>query len=157
MTEATLVIAEDDPILQSDFAKEMVKQLRALDTYDLQANWSDARILDPLILTKERKQEIPIVGDPNPIIISRVNAYYNALSSLIERKSGMMTVPLVQLTHEGFGKVLIIVGKLVVLDKPLRDVHRFGFKSLEKMHQEAEKIISTAVQLIDKYQEVAAL
>jgi len=155
MTE--LVIIEDDPILQSEFAKEMVKQLRALDTYDMYAEWSNARILDPLILTKERKQEIPIIGDPNPIIISRINAYYNALSSLIEKKCGVMTVPLVNLTHEGFGKVLIIVGKLVVLDKALRDVHRFGFKSLEKMHQEAEKVIDNAVQLVEKYKEVAQL
>ncbi len=155
MTE--LVIVEDDPILQSEFAKEMVKQLRALDTYDMYAEWSNARILDPLILTKERKQEIPIVGDPNPIIISRINAYYNALSSLIEKKCDVMTVPLVNLTHEGFGKVLIIVGKLVVLDKALRDVHRFGFKNLEKMHQEAEKVIDNAVQLVEKYKEVAQL
>jgi len=155
MTE--LVIIEDDPILQSEFAKEMVKQLRALDTYDMYAEWSNARILDPLILTKEHKQEIPIIGDPNPIIISRINAYYNALSSLIEKKCGVMTVPLVNLTHEGFGKVLIIVGKLVVLDKALRDVHRFGFKSLEKMHQEAEKVIDNAVQLVEKYKEVAQL
>jgi probable nitrogen fixation protein len=153
----TLVIVEDDPILQTEFAKEMVKQLRALDTYDMYANWSDARILDPLILTKERKQEIPIVGDPSPIIISRVNAYYNALSCIIEAKCSLMAIPTVNLTHEGFGKVLINIGKLVVLNKPLRDVHRFGFKSLEKMHQEAEKIINTAVQLVERYREIAEL
>ena len=68
-----------------------------------------------------------------------------------------MAVPLINLTHEGFGRALITVGRLVVVNKTLRDVHRFGFKSLEKMHEEADQLIKTAVQLIAQYPEVAKL
>jgi len=43
----------------------------------------------------------------------------------------------------------------VVLNKTLRDVHRFGFDSLEKLEEEAMKKIDEAVALIEKFPEVA--
>ena len=46
---------------------EMLKQLRAIDTYDSYEGWSEAKIIAPLVLTKERKREIPIVGDPDAL------------------------------------------------------------------------------------------
>jgi probable nitrogen fixation protein len=147
----------DDPLLQSAFAQEMVKQLRALDSYDIYAKATPADLLEPFILTKERKKEIPIIGDPDEETVARLKAYYNALCFLIEKESGIMAVPVINLTHEGFGRALITVGRLVVVNKTLRDVHRFGFKSLEKMHEEAEQLIKTAVQLIRQYPEVAKL
>jgi probable nitrogen fixation protein len=159
MTTVTenLAIDAQDPLLQSDFAKQMAKQLRALDTYDLYEKWSDAKVLDPLILTKERKAEIPIIGDPDEETIARVKAYYNALASLIEAHSGVMAVPFINLSHEGFGRALIMTGKLIVVDKTLRDVHRFGFKSLEKMCEEAMKTITKALELLEQHRDVASL
>jgi hypothetical protein len=50
----------------------MCRQLKALDTYDTYRGWSTAKVLDPLIMTKERKRGIPIVGDPDDIIMARV-------------------------------------------------------------------------------------
>jgi len=150
-----LAIDAADPLLTSEIAIEMLKQMRAVDTYGMYEQWPVERILDPLIMTKERKQEIPVIGDPDEITLARVKAYYNALASLIERRCGLMAVPMINLTHEGFGRAVITVGKLVVMDKVLRDVHRFGFKSLEKMHEEAEKLVSKGAELVGKYREVA--
>lgn len=152
-----LVISATDELVNSVFAQEMVKQLRALDAYDVYAKHSDLEVLDPLIMTKERRREIPVIGDPDEEIIARVKAYYNALSSMIEQKTNLMAVPMVNLTHEGFGRALIMVGKLVVTDKVLRDVHRFGFKSLPDLIEEADKIINKAADLVAKYREVAEL
>ena len=152
-----VLTAEDDPIFESDFIKEMVKQMRAIDAYDTYETWSDAKVIDPFIMTKERKREIPIIGDPDEIVMSRVRAYYNALSTLIEKECGKMAVPMVNLSHEGFGRAVITVGKLIVADKVLRDVHRFGFKSLSHMKDEADKILSVAMNIIGKYSEVADL
>lgn len=155
MVETAVAVAENTPILEAEFVQEMLKQLRALDTYDVYEKASPIEILSPLVLTKERKAEIPIVGDPDEETLSRVKAYYNALSFLIEKRSGLMAVPFINISHEGFGRALITVGKLVVVDKVLRDVHRFGFKSLEKMNDEAEKMVTNAVTLVEKYREVA--
>lgn len=154
MSFEEMVIAEDDPALNSAFMKEMARQMRALDTYDTYEGWSDAKVLDPFILTKERRREIPVVGDPDEIVMARVKCLYNAVSFLIEKETGKMASPVVNLTHEGFGRVLITVGKLVVLDRSLRDVHRFGFRSVEKMVEEGERLLSKAVELIEKYPEV---
>jgi probable nitrogen fixation protein len=150
-------IAADDPVLTTDFAKEMVRQMRAIDSYGTYDSWPVERILEPFVLTKEKKREIPVIGDPDEIVMARVKAFYNAIAALIEKECGLMAVPLLNLTHEGFGRALITVGKLVVMDRTLRDVHRFGFPSLSKMKDEADKILSVALNLIGDHPKVAGL
>ena len=157
MSEAQALIVEDDPVLESDFSREMVRQMRAIDTYGTYDDWPEAKILAPFILTKQMRREIPIVGDPDEITMSRVKAFYNAIAATIESRCGLMAVPMIQLSHEGFGRALITVGKLVVMDKTLRDVHRFGFPELAKMKDDAEKLVSKAIELIESHREVAKL
>jgi probable nitrogen fixation protein len=157
MNTTALNIADDDPVLGTDFAVEMVRQMRALDSYGTYDNWPPARILDPFVLTKEQKREIPVVGDPDEIVMSRVKAFYNAIAALIEKECGLMAVPAINLTHEGFGRALITVGKLVAMDKTLRDVHRFSFPTLSKMKDEADKILSVALEIVGEYPKVAGL
>lgn len=157
MTDTTIVIQEDAEILKHPFIKQIIVQLRAVDSYGTYDTWSDAKVLDPIILTKARRREIPVVGDPDETIISRVNAFYNGIAQMTEKETGIMAVPLVNLTHEGFGRVLIVAGKLVVLSKTLRDVHRFGFATPEKLISSAETLVQNAVSLIDAYREVAEL
>ena len=157
MTETTLNIAEDDPVLETDFAAEMVRQMRAVDTYGTYDDWSVAKILAPFVLTKEQKREIPVVGDPDEITMARVKAFYNAISSLIEKECGKMAVPMLNLSHEGFGRALITVGKLVVMDRTLRDIHRFSFPSASKMKDEADKLLSVALEIIGEHPKVAGM
>jgi probable nitrogen fixation protein len=150
-------IKPDDPVLETDFGIEMVRQMRATDPYGSLDNLSAAEILEPFVLTKEKKREIPIVGDPDEIVVSRIKAFYNAIAALIEKECGLMAVPLVSLSHEGFGRALITVGKLVVMDRSLRDVPRFGFESLSKFKDEADKVLSVALELIGEHSKVAGL
>ena len=157
MSTAVAEISETDPVLTTDFAKEMVRQMRAIDSYGAFDTWTPAQILEPFVLTKEKKREIPIIGDPDEVIIARLKVFYNAIASLIEKECGLMAVPVLNLTHEGFGRALITVGKLLVMDRTLRDVHRFGFPSLSKMKDEADKVLSVALNLIGSYPQVAGL
>jgi probable nitrogen fixation protein len=146
-----------DPILETDFIKEMVKQMRAIDSYGTYDGWPVERILAPYILSKEQRREIPVIGDPDEQTLSRVKAFYNGIAALIEKECGLMAVPMMNITHEGFGRALITVGKLVVIDRTVRDVHRYGYESLEKMKEEADKLLATAVQMIAAHREVAEL
>jgi probable nitrogen fixation protein len=157
MSEAVVDITEDDPVLETDFAKEMVRQMRAVDTYGTYDEWPVAKILDPFVLTKEKKRDIPVIGDPDEIVMARVKAFYNAISALIEKECGLMAVPMLNLSHEGFGRAIITVGKLVVMDKTLRDVHRFGYPSLSKMKDEADKLLSVALEIIGLHPKVAGM
>ncbi len=149
--------AARDPIFDTDFVKELLRQMRALDTYGQKDGQPPETILAPFVLTKERKAEIPMVGDPDQVTLSRVKAFYNAIAVLIEKECGLMAVPLIHLSHEGFGRALITVGKLVALDRTLRDVHRFGFDSLSKLKTEADKILSVALEIVGRHPEVAGL
>jgi probable nitrogen fixation protein len=153
----TAITSSADPLLETDFIKEMVKQMRALDSYGTYDGWPAQRILAPFVVTKEQRREIPVIGDPDDVTLSRVKAFYNAIAALIEKECGLMAVPMINITHEGFGRALISVGKLVVFDRTLRDVHRFGFDSLSKMKDEADKVLSVALEIVGKYSEVAGL
>jgi len=149
--------AELDPIVTTDFIKEMAKQMRAIDSYGTYDGWSTQQVLAPFVKTKEQRREIPVIGDPDEQTLSQVKAFYNAIAVLIEKECGHMAVPMVNITHEGFGRALITVGKLVVMDRTVRDVHRFSFDSLSKMKDEADKLLSVALEIVGKYPEVAGL
>lgn len=146
-----------DPVLATDFILEMVRQMRALDTYGRLDGQPVDQLLAGFVLTKARKAEIPLIGDPDETTLARVRAFYNAIAVLIEKECGLMAKALVHLSHEGFGRGLIIVGKLVVLDRTLRDVHRFGFESLSKMKDEADKYLAVALEIVGEYPDVAGL
>jgi len=152
-----IIVQDDDKALQHPIIRQMVIQLRATDSYGTYDTWSDARVLDPLVLTKERRRAIPVVGDPDETTITRVKAFYNAVAQMIEKETGLMAVPVLNISHEGFGRSLILVGKLVSLDKILRDVHRFGFESLDALITEADKLVSKAVALVNEHRTVAEL
>lgn len=141
----------------TDFIKEMVRQTRAVDSYGSYDGWPTERLLAPYIVTKEQRREIPVIGDPDDVILARVKAYHNAIAALIEKECGLMAVPLINITHEGFGRALITVGKLVVMDRTLRDVHRFGFDSYSKMKDDCDKHLAVALEIIGKYPDVAGL
>ena len=154
----TAIVPEISPELAgTDFIKEMVRQTRAVDSYGSYDGWPTDRLLAPYIVTKEQRRDIPVIGDPDDIILARVKAYHNAIAALIEKECGRMAVPLINITHEGFGRALITVGKLVVMDRTLRDVHRFGFDSYSKMKDDCDKHLSVALEIVGKYPEVAGL
>ncbi len=146
-----------DPLLSTDFIQEMVKQMRAIDSYGTYDGWPVERILAPYVVTKEQRRAIPVIGDPDDVLLSRIKAFYNAIASLVEKECGLMAVPMINITHEGFGRAVITVGKLVVMDKTLRDVHRYGYESLSKMKDEADKLLSVALEIVGKHPEVAGL
>ncbi|MDD3529133.1 MAG: NifX-associated nitrogen fixation protein [Gallionellaceae bacterium] len=148
---------ELDPIFSTDYIKEMVKQMRAIDSYGTYDEWTLEKILAPFVKTKDERRQIPIIGDPDEETLARVKCFYNAIAVLIEKECGHMAVPMVNITHEGFGRALITVGKLVVMDRTVRDVHRFSFDSLSKMKDEADKLLSVALEIVGRYPEVAGL
>ncbi len=155
--EEPSVVQDDDPALQQPMIRQMIVQLRAMDSYGTYDTWSDARVLDPLVLTKARRKAIPVVGDPDETTLSRIKAFYNAIAQLVEKQTGLLAVPVINITHEGFGRALILVGKLVALDRTLRDVHRFGFDSLEALAVDAQKLVDKAVVLVEEHRTVAEL
>ena len=137
------------------FLKELIKQWRAQDLHGSWDKKSDLDLIEPYILTKEKRREIPIMSDPDPETLWRMELFYNAVGLTIERITGVMVSPIMNLHHEGFGRLVLTAGRLIVINKNLRDVHRFGFPSVEQLEAKGEELVATGLEWIEKYPEVA--
>jgi probable nitrogen fixation protein len=73
----------------------------------------------------------------------------------IERETGNMVSPMMKMSHEGFGRMVLLAGRLVVVNKQLRDVHRFGFPSLAKLAEAGGKFYTEGVAMVREYPAVA--
>ncbi|KDB07438.1 nitrogen fixation protein [Burkholderia sp. lig30] len=145
----------DDALLATPFVQQLVKQLRAQDTHGTWDRKSDLQLLKPYILTSDERRAIPIIGDPDPETLWRLELFYNAIAVAIERETRQMVSPMMKMSHEGFGRMVLIAGRLVVVNKQLRDVHRFGFPSLAKLADAGGRFLNEAVEMIRAYPAVA--
>jgi probable nitrogen fixation protein len=152
---ADVEIIDKEALADSVFLKELIKQWRAQDTHGAWDKKSDLELIGPYIITKEQRREIPIMGDPDPETLWRLELFYNAVGLSVERATGIMVSPMMKMHHEGFGRLVLTAGRLVVINKHLRDVHRFGFDSLEKLVAEGEKLVAGAIGMIEKFPEAA--
>jgi probable nitrogen fixation protein len=153
-TAAAIAETPADP-WASPFVIELVKQWRAQDTHGSWEGKDNAALLAPYIITKEQRREMPIIGDPDPETLWRLELFYNAVGLAIERQTGIMVSPMMKMHHEGFGKMILTAGRLVVVNKHLRDVHRFGFETMEKLAAEGEKLVTAATEMIRQFPDVA--
>lgn len=148
-------ISEPNPAAETPFIKELIKLWRAQDSHGAWEGKSDLSLLDPYIVDKEARRALPIIGDPDPETIWHIELFFSAVALTIERASGVMVSPMLKMSHEGFGRMVLIGGRLVVVNKQLRDVHRFGFDNLEKLAEEGAKYVNAGLGMIEKFREVA--
>jgi probable nitrogen fixation protein len=152
---ATAAIDADEAAMQTPFIQALVRLIRAGDSYGVWENKPDTALVAPYILTKEERRALPMMADPDPDVLDRVELFYNAISLAIEGQTGLIASPMMKVHHEGFGRVVLIAGKLVVLSRHMRDLHRFGFDSIAKLAAEGEKYVAQGVETIETYPEVA--
>ncbi|WOH64105.1 NifX-associated nitrogen fixation protein [Bradyrhizobium sp. BWA-3-5] len=155
MTETVEILQTKSLALDAPFVKELVKIWRAQDMHGLWEEKSDFDLLEPYILDREKRRELPIVGDPDPDTIWRLELFFNAVALSIEKATGVMIQPMLKMHHEGFGRIVLIGGRLIVTNKQLRDVHRFGFDDLSKLAAEGGKYVRTGIKMIRKFPDVA--
>jgi probable nitrogen fixation protein len=153
MVEAA-VIDKSNPAAEAPFVKELIKIWRAQDTHGTWDNKGDLDLLEPYIIDKEKRRALPIMGDPDPDTIWRMELFFNAVCISIEREAGVMISPMLKMSHEGFGRMVLIGGRLIVVNKQLRDVHRYGFDSLAKLAEEGDKFVKAGVEMINKFPDV---
>ncbi|HEY9831774.1 MAG TPA: NifX-associated nitrogen fixation protein [Stenomitos sp.] len=146
-----------EEILAKPLMQELVKQIRGQDSYGTYKNWSDELLLKPFIVSKERKRQISVDGDVDPVTKARIMAFYRAIAARIEQETGLLGQVIIDLSHEGFGWALVFCGRLLVVAKTLRDAQRFGFDSFEKLDAEADKLLQKGIDLAKRYPEVGNL
>jgi probable nitrogen fixation protein len=135
----------------------LVRQMRAHDAHGVWAKKPDTELLEPFVVTKEQRRKIPIIADPDQRVIWRVEQFYNAIGLSVEQATGIIASPILKLSHEGFGRLVMTAGRLVVLTRNLRDIHRFGFETVADLAKEGNRLVADAVAMIEKYPEIAKL
>jgi probable nitrogen fixation protein len=154
-TDAAVAAPDDAALLRDAFIVELIKQIRAQDTHGTWEGKSDAKLLEPYILSAEQRRAMPIIGDPDPDTLWRLDLYHNAVGLAIERATRCMVSPMMKMSHEGFGRCVLTTGRLIVVNRHLRDVHRFGFPSLAKLAEAGNKLVREGIGMIETYPEVA--
>lgn len=155
-TEASVAEAPaETALLQDGFIRTLIQQLRAQDTHGTWEGKTDIELLAPFILSAEQRRAMPIMGDPDPDTLWRLELFHNAVGLCIERATGCMVSPLTRMSHEGFGRTVLTAGRLIVVNRYLRDVHRFGYPSLAKLAEAGNKLVSEGIRMIETYREVA--
>ncbi len=129
--------------------------MRAGDTYGRLDRFPDGRLLRPLIVSPTARREIPVDCDVDPATEGRLRAFYQAVAVGVEKATGVMTSAVIDLSHEGFGRALVLAGRLVVVAEMLRDAQRFGFPELESLAARGEALVAAGVSLLERFPEVA--
>jgi probable nitrogen fixation protein len=154
MTDVAIEL-EKGAAVETPFTKELIKVWRAQDTHGAWESKGDLELLQPYIVDKEARRALPLIGDPDPDTIWRLELFFNAVCLSVERATGVMISPMLKMSHEGFGRMVLIGGRLIVVNKQLRDVHRFGFDNFEKLESEGDKYVKAGIEMIQKFPDVA--
>ncbi len=139
----------------SPFLKQLVAVIRAEDSYGSWDAKSDAELLAEFVVTRAERRLIPIISDPEPEVLWRIERFYGAVGLLIEKTTGLMASPMSKMSHEGFGRIILITGRLVALSKHLRDVHRFGFDDFAALAAAGEALAADAAATIAAHPDAA--
>ena len=134
------------------FTQELIRQLRAADQFGNWAKLSDEEILaKKYVKTKEDLREIPIIADIDEMLIGEIKMIFKAVALQFERKTGVMCNVVMEMSHEGFGRCIVIADRIVLVDKYFKDAHRFSFRTLEKLYEEGEKYLNDAFKIYEQF------
>ncbi len=139
------------------FLTELVALFRAAESATgATASSSDFELLAPLVRRPRRSGRGPEApADPDPDVFWRIELFYAAVGRAIERRTGVRCEPLLKMHHEGYGRLTLVAGRLVVLVQVLRDAGSFGYPSLEALAAAGERRVAEGAELVERFPEVA--
>lgn len=134
------------------FMETLVGQIRALDQFGTWVNKSDDELVnEKYIKTKEQLKNIPIIADIDEMQIQDIRLIYQAVALAFEKITGVMASVVMEMSHEGFGRVVVFADDIVLCEKYFKDAHRFSFRTYEKLLDEGEKYLLKAQEKYTKY------
>ncbi|WP_037939946.1 NifX-associated nitrogen fixation protein [Sulfurospirillum arcachonense] len=134
------------------FIETLISQVRALDQFGTWANKSDEEILtEKYVKSKEDLKNIPVIADIDEMQTQDIRLIYQAIALAFEKQTGIMCSVIMEMSHEGFGRAVVIADKIVITNKFFKDAHRFSFRTYEKLIEEGDKLLSNAIKIYDEY------
>lgn len=136
----------------SFFLEELIRQIRAQDQFGTWGKLSDEELLTKkYVVTKEDLKNIPMIADIDEMKTADIRMIFQAIALAFERKTGVMCNVIMEMSHEGFGRCAVIADKVVISDKYFKDAHRFGYRTLEKLYEEGDKLLAKALSTYEKF------
>jgi probable nitrogen fixation protein len=134
------------------FINTLIGQVRALDQFGTWANKTDEDILkEKYVKTKDDLKNIPVIADIDEMKIEDIRLIYQAIALSFEKKTGVMCSVVMEMSHEGFGRAVVIADKIVITNKFFKDAHRFSFRTYEKLVEEGDKMLESALKIYEEY------
>lgn len=138
----------------SEFLTSLTAQIRAQDQFGTWENKPDELLLSKkYIKTKEELKALPVIADVDEEIIDNLKMLLKAVAVAFERKTGQMAGVVFEMSHEGFGRGIVLAGSIVLMDKTFRDAHRYAFDSVEKLGEEGDKWLQKALDQYAKFRQ----
>jgi len=134
------------------FIETLIGQVRALDQFGTWTNKTDEDILsEKYVKTKADLQNIPVIADIDEMKIQDIRLIYQAIALAFEKKTGIMCSVVMEMSHEGFGRAVVIADKIVITNKFFKDAHRFSFRTYDKLIEEGDKLLENALKIYEEY------
>jgi probable nitrogen fixation protein len=138
--------------MENIFIKTLIGQVRALDQFGTWSNREDEDILkEKYVKSKEELKNIPVIADIDEMQIQDIRLIYQSVALAFEKETGIMCSVVMEMSHEGFGRAVVIADKIVIVNKFFKDAHRFSFRTYEKLCEEGEKMVQDAIKIYNEY------
>lgn len=138
--------------MENLFISTLISQVRAMDQFGTWANKSNEEILsEKYVKTKEDLRNIPVIADIDEMQTQDIRLVYQAIALAFEKMTGIMCSVVMEMSHEGFGRVVVIADKVVITNKFFKDAHRFSFRTYDQLIVEGDKLLANAVSIYDEY------
>jgi probable nitrogen fixation protein len=138
--------------MENLYIDTLIGQVRALDQFGTWANKSDEDILvEKYVKTKEQLKEIPVIADIDEMQTQDIRLIFQAVALAFEKKTGIMCSVVMEMSHEGFGRVVVIADKIVIVNKFFKDAHRYSFRSYDKLVEEGNKMLENSIKIYEEY------
>ena len=139
--------------LEKLFIETLISQTRALDQFGTWAKKSDEEILsEKYVKSKEDMKNIPIIADIDEMQIQDIRLIFQSIALAFELKTGIMCSVVMEMSHEGFGRAVVLAEKIVVTNKFFKDAHRYSFRSYDALVSEGGKMLKDAIEIYQTYQ-----
>lgn len=138
--------------LETLFIETLTSQIRALDQFGTWAKKSNEEILaDKYVKTKEQLKEIPIIADIDEMQIKDIRLIFQSIALAFELKMGMMCSVVMEMSHEGFGRAVVLADKIVITNKFFKDAHRYSFRTYDALVTEGGKFLKDAIEIYETH------
>lgn len=139
--------------LEKLFIETLISQLRAMDQFGTWAKKSDEELLsEKYVKSKEDLKNIPIIADIDEMQIKDIRLIFQSIALAFELKTGVMCSVVMEMSHEGFGRAVVLAEKIVITNKFFKDAHRYSFRAYDDLVKEGGKMLKDAIDIYHSFQ-----